>query len=180
MPWRSDHDQDFMLGLASDARCDAHYPVTADPSAQHQYGGSPMDLVPIFGIFMIIAVVIGPVWITAYFRARERQQLHETLRTAYEKGQSPPPELIEKLTAGAVIPADTDTPDRDLRRAVVLIAVGVGLCGLGLCLGYGISFADSTGGWITGGAIAGAGAIPGMIGLAYLILFLMKPRAPKV
>jgi hypothetical protein len=142
-------------------------------------------IVPIFGIFMIIAVVIGPVWITAYFRARERQQLHETLRTAYEKGLSPPPELIEKLTAGAVIPATPDTPDRDLRRAVVLIAVGVGLGGLGLCLGYGISLADSTGGWITGGwitggSIAGAGAIPGMIGLAYLFLYLMKRRGPRV
>jgi len=139
------------------------------------------DVVPVFGIFMIIAVVIGPVWITAYFRARERAQLHETLRTAYEKGQPPPPELIEKLTAGhAEAPASLNTPDRDLRRAVVLIAVGLGLGGLGLCLGYGISLADETGGWITGGAIAGAGAIPGMIGLAYLILFLMKPRGPQV
>jgi len=140
-----------------------------------------MDLVPIFGIFMIIAVVIGPVWISAYFRARERAQLHETLRVAYEKGQPPPPELIEKLTAGHVdAQASPNSPDRDLRRAVVLIAVGVGLGGLGLCLGYGISFADTTGGWITGGAIAGAGAIPGMIGLAYLFLYLMKPRAPRV
>jgi len=130
-------------------------------------------LVPLSGIFMIIAVVIGPVWIINYFKARDRAQLHETLRIAYEKGQPPPPELIEKLTAGN-LPTLPETPDRDLRRAVVLIAVGVGLAGLGVCLGYGISLADQTGGWITGGAIAGAGAIPGMIGLAYLFLYLMK------
>jgi type II secretory pathway pseudopilin PulG len=49
-----------------------------------------MDLVPIFGIFMIIALVVGPVWITSYYRSKERQQLHETLRTAYEKGLPPP------------------------------------------------------------------------------------------
>ena len=136
-------------------------------------------LVPLSGIFMIIAIVIGPVWIINYFKARDRAQLHETLRVAYEKGQPPPPELIEKLTAGN-LPTTPHTPDGDLRRAVVLIAVGVGLAGLGVCLGYGISLADQTGGWVTGGAIAGAGAIPGMIGLAYLFLYLMKRRGRQV
>jgi len=138
-----------------------------------------VDLVPIFGIFMIIALVVGPVWITSYFRAKERQQLHETLRTAYEKGLPPPPELIEKLTSGS-LPATTETPDRDLRRAVVLLAVGIGLIGLGLFLGYGISMASEEGGWVTGGAIAGAGAIPGMIGLAYLLLYVMKRGGRQV
>jgi hypothetical protein len=145
---------------------------------------APMDslmagLVPIFGIFMIIAICIGPVWINAYFRSKEREQLHETLRTAYEKGQPPPAELIEKLTGGAISQAAPETPDRDLRRAIVLIFVGIGMAGLGLGLGYGISFASDIGGWVTGGAIAGAGAIPGMIGLAYLILFLMKRRGQR-
>ena len=139
-------------------------------------------LVPLSGIFMIIAIVLGPIWIINYFKARDRAEMHETLRTAYEKGLPPPPELIEKLTAGNLPTASgtPETPDRDLRRAVVLIAVGIGLAGLGLCLGYGIGFADETGGWITGASIAGAGAIPGMIGLAYLLLFLMKRVGHKV
>jgi hypothetical protein len=136
-------------------------------------------LVPLSGIFTIIAVVIGPVWIINYFKARDRAQLHETLRIAYEKGQPPPPELIEKLTSGN-LPTSPETPDRDLRRAVVLIAVGVGLAGLGVCLGYGISMGSEEGGWITGGSIAGAGAIPGMIGLAYLLLYLMKRGGRQV
>jgi hypothetical protein len=63
---------------------------------------------------------------------------------------------------------------------VVLIAVGFGLICLGVFLGFGISMASEEGGWVTGGAIAGAGAIPGMIGLAYLLLFLMKRRGQKV
>jgi hypothetical protein len=130
-------------------------------------------IVPVFGIFMIIAVVIGPIWIRSYYRSRERAQLHDTLRTAYEKGQPPPPELIEKLTAdGDYARGSQPTSDSDLRRAIVLIAVGIGLGGLGLGLGYGIYQADEVGGWVTGGSIAGAGAIPGMIGLAYLFLWL--------
>jgi hypothetical protein len=131
-------------------------------------------LVPISFIFMIIAVVVGPVWIRSFYREKERAQLHETLRVAYEKGQAPPPELIEKLTSGVETTRSSSTSDSDLRRAVVLIAVGLGLGLLGLGLGYGISFADTTGGWITGGAIAGSGAIPGMIGVAYLLLWLGK------
>lgn len=140
----------------------------------------PGVVIPVFGILMIIAVVLGPIWIRSHYRARERAQLHETLRAAYEKGQPPPPELIEKLTSGAPIEVRTGTAsESDLRRAVVLISVGVGLGLLGLGLGYGIGLADSVGGWITGGAIAGSGAIPGMIGLAYLFLWLGRRHSPQ-
>ena len=140
----------------------------------------PGLVIPVFFLFMIIAVVIGPIWIRSYYRARERQQLHETLRAAYEKGQPPPPELIEKLTSGATITVSTGAgSESDLRRAIVLISVGLGLGLLGLGLGYGISLADTTGGWITGAAIAGSGAIPGMIGLAYLLLWLGTRHTPR-
>jgi len=132
------------------------------------------QMVPLFGIFMIIAVVVGPIWINGYFKARERAQLHETLRTAYEKGQPVPPELIEKLTSDSGgASAMRSGADADLRRAVVLIAVGIGLAALGLGLGWGISMASDIGGAITGGVIAGAGAIPGFIGVAYLLLWLV-------
>jgi hypothetical protein len=138
------------------------------------------ELVPIFGIFMIIAVVVGPIWIRSYFVARERAQIHETLRVAYEKGQPVPPELIEKLTSSvARTSTASGASDADLRRAVVLIAVGLGLVGLGAGLGYGISFASDTGGAVTGGIVAGAGAIPGFIGLAYLVLWLARRNAPQ-
>lgn len=142
-------------------------------------GESIAVLVPIFGILMIIAVVIGPVWVRNYYRSKEREQLHQTLRTAYEKGLAPPPELIEKLTA-EVGPARPSAPvsvgsDRDLRRAVVLIAVGAGVAALGLGLGWGIGGA---GGDITGGVITGAGAIPGFIGIAYLLLWILGRNRP--
>ena len=142
------------------------------------------NLVPLAGIFMIICVVVGPIWINGYFRARERAQLHETLRVAYEKGQPPPPELIEKLTTpidGPSYGPGVSGSDRDLRRAVVMIGVGLGLCGLGLGLGWGIgSVSDNEGaGAIVGGVIAGSGAIPGFIGVAYLLLWLMSRNERK-
>ena len=137
------------------------------------------ELVPIFGIFMIIAVVIGPIWIKNYFAARDRAQMHETLRLAYEKGQPVPPELIESLQSKVgerVMP----TPERDLRRAIVLIAVGLGLAGLGYALWYGLMSVNDIAAYTTGTSVAGAGAIPGLIGIAYLFLWLGKRNAPKV
>jgi len=66
--------------------------------------------------------------------------------------------------------------DADLRRAVVLVAVGLGLVGLGAGFVYAI---PGEGGAIPGGIIAGAGAIPGFIGLAYLVLWLARRNAPQ-
>jgi hypothetical protein len=145
------------------------------------FEGFVNELVPIFGIFMIIAIVIGPIWIRSYFIARDRALMHETLRVAYEKGQPVPPELIERLTASASRQSyvHSSAPDADLRRAVVLIAVGLGLAGLGLGFGYGLSYASEIGARVVGGIIAGSGAIPGFIGVAYLVLWLLKRNAPK-
>jgi hypothetical protein len=127
---------------------------------------------------MIVALVIGPLWIRSYFAAQERSRLHETLRVAYEKGQAVPPELIQSLQT-SVSERPISTPDRDLRRAIVLIAVGLGLCGLGYGMYFGLNSASEEGAWITGTSIAGAGAIPGLIGVAYLILWLINRRAPR-
>ncbi len=144
------------------------------------------ELVPIFGIFMIIAIVIGPMFIRSYFNARERAQMHETLRMVYEKGQPVPPELIESLRGPFSGPnsdpnsvLSMQTPERDLRRAVVLICVGLGLCGLGYGLWYGFMVVGDTPAYIIGGAVAGSGAIPGFVGLAYLLLWLTNRNAPK-
>ena len=141
------------------------------------------QIVPILGILMIIAIVIGPLWIRSYFAARERSQLHETLRVAYEKGQPVPPELIEKLTAATPrqsggSPAASGA-DADLRRAIILIAVGLGLAGLGAGLFWGFMYVNPIPAGIIGGSTAGAGAIPGFIGLAYLVLWMARRSGPK-
>lgn len=123
---------------------------------------------------MVGAIIIVP----RIIRSRDQARMHETLRMAYEKGQPVPPELIAALQTNTTVTVQT-TPERDLRRAIVLIAVGLGLCCLGYGLFYGLSSVDDTAAYITGGSVAGAAAIPGMIGIAYLILWLSKRNAPK-
>jgi hypothetical protein len=125
----------------------------------------------LFVLALVLGLAIGP----RYIRSRERRRLYDVMQTAYEKGQPVPPELIASLTADTPEPetrAPASSVDRDLRRAIVLMAVGLGLGGLGFGMGFGLSFASGTAGAIVGGIIAGCGAIPGFIGLAYLILFL--------
>lgn len=127
----------------------------------------------VFWVFLA-AVILGPI----YLKSKDRERMHETLRIAYEKGQPVPPELIAALQSNSNLKTES-TPDRDMRRAIVLIAVGLGLCGLGYGLWYGLSSVNDIAAYVTGGSVAGAGAIPGLIGVAYLILWLSKRNAPK-
>jgi hypothetical protein len=123
-------------------------------------------LVPIAFFAMIAAVIVSPF----YYRYLERGRLHDTLRLAYEKGQPVPPELISALQAN-VAPHVPSTPERDLRAGVILVAVGVAMCGLGYGLWYGLMIVSERAAYIVGGAVAGLGAVPGFIGLAYLLLW---------
>jgi hypothetical protein len=125
----------------------------------------------------VAAVVLVP----KYLKSRERSKLLDTLKVAYEKGQPVPPELIEALQRGdvpSVRSTSISTAESDLRRAIVLISVGVGIALLGYGLYWGISYASDEGGAITGAAVAGCGAIPGLIGVAYLVLWLAR-RQPS-
>lgn len=121
----------------------------------------------------VAAIIIVP----RILKSRDRARMYETLRVAYEKGQPVPPELIAALQTN--VEPRMATPERDLRRAIVLIAVGLGLCCLGYGLYYGLSSVNDIAAYTTGGSVAGAGAIPGLIGVAYLILWLTRRNAPK-
>ncbi len=126
-----------------------------------------------FILVLVLGLALGP----RYIRSRERQRVLELMRVAYEKGQPVPPEVLASLTAEPQAEPRYRTGagvDSDLRRAVVLIAVGIGIAGLGLGLGWGIGTASFIGGSIVGGVIAGCGAIPGFIGVAYLLLWLVS------
>jgi hypothetical protein len=122
----------------------------------------------------LTAIIVGP----RYLRSRDRDKLHETLRIAYEKGQPVPPELIEALISENK-PTRLPTPDRDFRRGLVLLFVGLGIAAGGYALYLGISVFSETGAWITGESVAAVGAVPGFIGLAYLVLWLVKRNSAQ-
>lgn len=127
----------------------------------------------VFWVFLA-SIILVPV----YLRHRDRDRMHETLRLAFEKGQPVPPELIAALQSN-VAPRVESTPERDLRRAVVLIAVGLGFCGLGYGIWYGLMSVNEVAAYTSGASTAGVGAIPGLIGLAYLLLWATRRNAPK-
>src|SRR5271167_2299409 len=91
-----------------------------------------MVLGVVFWLF-IAGVILVPI----YLRYQDRQRMHETLRIAFDKGLPVPPELISALQSN-IAPRRPNTPESDLRKGIVLIAVGLGLVGLGYGLWYGL------------------------------------------
>jgi hypothetical protein len=104
--------------------------------------------------------------------------MQQTLRVSLEKGQTLPAELVSALEH-SITAKTMPTREGDLRRGVVLIAAGLGFIGLGYGLWYGLMSVDEMSAYISGACTAGVGAIPGLIGIAYIILWAMKPKTPQ-
>ena len=84
-------------------------------------------MIPIFSVtlpFVLAGVIVG---LVTYYQFRKRREVQETIRLAIEKGQELPTEFLETITR----PKDPPRKDRDLRRGVVLVAVGLGIAALG-------------------------------------------------
>ena len=105
----------------------------------------------VFGSFAVVF------WLYFLFRYRSRAEIQQTIRLALEKGADLSPELLDRL--GEPEPSK----NKDLRRALVWMALGVGLA---LC---GFAVPDPSGHALRG-CLAGA-AFPFAIGLAFLIMW---------
>ncbi|HZX22364.1 MAG TPA: DUF6249 domain-containing protein [Woeseiaceae bacterium] len=113
-------------------------------------------LVPIT-LFISIAVVYA---LALMYRARQREQIQLTVRQILDKGQELTPELLEKLGhTGA-------QPHSDLRRGVIAVAIGLGIASFGVILGEHDAMRP----------LVAIGAIPFLIGLAYLGLWKFAGR----
>ena len=126
-------------------------------------------LVPLSPFVMVAAIVIIPAWL----KSRERREMQQTVRAAIEKGQPLPPELVEALSKD-VRPNRAPSAQRDLRIGVILLSVSIGIALMGSAIGM-----------VEGEAlfpIVGAATIPGMIGVAFIILSFFNPnkRPPEV
>ncbi len=129
-------------------------------------------LVPIALFAAVAAVIIVP----QILKSRERARLHDTLRSAFDKGQPVPPEIVEALTTDRHLPtAPTDRAQRDLRIGIVWLAIGLGFVAIGAAFYAGLY--NVGGASETFASFAAAGAIPCFIGLAFLILSFFSRKS---
>ncbi|HEY2178423.1 MAG TPA: DUF6249 domain-containing protein [Caulobacteraceae bacterium] len=135
------------------------------------------DLVPLVGTIAFWGFLGAVILVPIYLRHRDRVQMQETLRVALEKGQTLPADLVTALQ-NSISAKTMPTREGDLRRGVVLIAIACGFFALGYGLWYGLMSVDDMAAYISGACTAGVGAIPGLIGVAYLILWATKSKTP--
>lgn len=97
-----------------------------------------------------------------WFRYRARFDMQETLRLALDKGHELTPDIIDRLGHPQA------PPNRDLRLALIWLALAVGLA---LC---GVAVPDDSG-MALRGILSGA-AFPFSLGIAYLIMWRYASR----
>lgn len=117
-------------------------------------------------VVLILAVIFGSIAsifiVPSYFRSREREQQQATIRAAIERGQPLPPELIDAMTRNV---RPRPTAANDLRTAIVWLGLGIGIAAFFVVGSY--VWANEM------LPVATIGAIPGFIGLAFLVMALV-------
>ena len=112
-----------------------------------------MDAGEWVGIVFFLCI-FGAITIVMLFRYRGKQETQQTLRKAIDQGQTLSEDMIRALSGG--VPA----ANRDLRRGIVLIAVGIAVYGFGFLLD------DDDASTV----FYGAGLFPLLVGGAYLLM----------
>jgi hypothetical protein len=134
----------------------------------HLYPGVIMQaelLIPIIAIIFTFGAPVAIIAIIFTTKARNNAELQKTVRTAIEKGETLPPEFIDSLQRS--VPR-AKTPMNDVRAGLILIAVAGGIMIW--------NFMDH--GYV-GGHLSGLAAIPGLIGVALLILGIIGLNSRK-
>ena len=125
-----------------------------------------MDVV--FSIFFALAVPAAVLVLSAWFRSQERLRLLDVVRKLAEEDRPLSTEVLQVLPGGQ----GSVSPQRDLRRGVMLLAIGAGFALLGLLAfvgnlngtkDFGVSVAIGT-------TVAAVGAIPICVGAALIFL----------
>ena len=122
-------------------------------------------MIPIIVPTVTMLVIGGTIALITYYRFRRRREVQETIRVAIERGQELPTEFLETISS----PKKRPKKDHDLRRGVVLIAVGLGIGVFGVLVGDD----DAV------GPLMGIGSIPFLIGLALTALWVLRTRNDK-
>lgn len=98
-----------------------------------------------------------------WFRYRTRSDMQTTIRTAIEKGQELSPEIVDRLGS------PKSPKDKDLRLALLWIALALGMCVFGSMIPDRGNEAQQV--------FLGMAAFPFFIGLAYLIMWRFTSKA---
>ncbi len=114
-------------------------------------------LIPLSPFIMVVLIV----WFSASARAKSNAAIQKTVQKAIEKGVELTPETIKSLGVR------TRSPHSDLRTGVINIAVALGL----IVMGYGLSMGDVDEEVFP--VLASIAAIPGFIGLALIVMYLV-------
>lgn len=109
-------------------------------------------------VLFIAVTVIFCLWF--YFKYRTSMATQETFRLALEKGSELSPELIKQLAE------PEPAKDRDLRRGLIWAAIGIAMVILAVAIGEPEAM----------GPIMGSAAFPGLVGVAYLIMWRFGAR----
>jgi ACR3 family arsenite efflux pump ArsB len=110
----------------------------------------------VLAIIMIFGMPVFIVGIIFFFVTRANADKQKTLRMAIERSDTLSPEVMNALQSMQKKPK---TPMNDVRAGLILIAIAAGLI-IWRYLDHGE----------IGGGLAGIAAVPGMIGVALLIL----------
>jgi hypothetical protein len=120
-------------------------------------------LVPLAPFIMVVGIVIA----VNYFKSKNTEEINRTLRAAIEKGQTLSKEDFEMLRQGS----QDRTPMRDIRSGVITLAVAAGIATMGYFIGNLESDAYYP--------IMGVASIPGFIGIALIIIGIVRSSMKK-
>ena len=125
-------------------------------------------MTPVLIVLTITAGIAAIVLVPGWLKSRDRREMQETVRYSLDKGQTLPAELVEALARAAR--GRIATAHTDLRTGVIWLAVAAGIATFGWAVGFEENEAV--------GPLLGIAAIPGFIGLAFVILsFFNKTKA---
>jgi len=118
---------------------------------------------------LIPAIVFSSITLVSflmiYYSFRKRREMLDTVRTAIQSGQTLPPSFLEALES-----RPKPTADSDLRKAVLLIAVG--LSGMGVLAALTQSDDEA-------GRVWAIGLVPTLLGIGYLFLWRQSQKRSK-
>ena len=122
---------------------------------------------PVAVQILIALIVPGIVFMFSnILRMRERMRVLDVVQVAVQGGNPLSPEMVRALPGGGHM---FPTPQRDFRLGVLLVACGAAIATIGLCVFVAVT-AEGGPAVAVGVSIAAAGAIPGCIGAALVIL----------